>query len=1093
MENSVVCPNKEAVVSPLSPEPKEASTCSDTMDKTKAELSLYEATEMVSPIELIEIEPPREDTAPPSPPENFNTNGRLSSQEEESVSASTSDSPPGPLVPSDTVNEDKDNSCESKAHLEVVPLDVIPARAVAVVQVPVVSHHAEKNPPPRPPYAKNNSSTTESHEQETTVKPGIASLPIDSLHCIASFLTPAEWSNFGQTGRPANRVCREIVRRVRMHGFRCATEIVTAWKLGQHTDARELSALYIQAGVPVYPRSLGHSYHTLVWRMGVDVSTMQQAEQGTEPSLGQALPPRVDPFYTERSEFRTREGYNPHITYLEEKSVFWMCKHDLLNTAVQRSLFPFDHHTRRPLSPDAGRRPLIPGPNAVRGTAIQKSDTAAPPHDRAVPNLPKIPLKLHQHLYDQHMLGKVYVDDQDGTMVTPPVSLSADFFHPTAHSYPVVWSSTAANPMTGLKDETKREGLAHQVSMEEVTDGTAQLAIDVPTLTEVHEAGRVAQDPNVEPNVNIPEEDLETNEEETGGVDLEPPPPITAWRLESILKYLNLEIYTSSMAIIPKSDDVVDGSQEMKKHLRSRFATYQRRLEALLAQGDNVGFEESILDFWDEFFPHSAMIQYFDLYTAVPRISCLQKFLTRPCPKSIGTIQCEIERIKIPARGKGVSMKGRLFPTYEYRLFIRDRPPNSTAPESATVDEDNYTRRDTVLMVARNKGRKHVNASGAVPVPSSSKKGSNNYYLHMPQQIDVDAHCNKVNEHEQITKMNPNGVNHDPVTASDEAGSVLLGRLQSNFIGTEFQIFTPRMRKRPRRKPDPHNLPSSSFSPSDDEFDYDSGMSSDNNNNTDNNSSRRRFGRLSRRRNNHANNPANTEIPNGSVNSDSSPTPNRSFKRTKSCSDLPPPQSRLPRPNRRAIANTPENQEPVLCEEEDGVITYTANLLGSRPRIMDVCIPKVSSDGVAGAVWKVHLDSFDDTEDYRMLSSLRQLQQLHEHQDQNGGAGEANQDTNLDSAANAATEDFGLLALQNRPPWWNIELGSFVLNFGGRVSVASVKNFQLCDRNDQDRIMLQFGRIQGRHSFTMDFQHPLTAVQAFSIAISSLQSKISFG
>jgi tubby-related protein 1 len=106
---------------------------------------------------------------------------------------------------------------------------------------------------------------------------------------------------------------------------------------------------------------------------------------------------------------------------------------------------------------------------------------------------------------------------------------------------------------------------------------------------------------------------------------------------------------------------------------------------------------------------------------------------------------------------------------------------------------------------------------------------------------------------------------------------------------------------------------------------------------------------------------------------------------------------------------------------------------------------------------------------------------------------EANQDNNAESAANVAPDDFGLYALQNRPPWWNIELGSFVLNFGGRVSVASVKNFQLCDRNDQDRIMLQFGRIQGRHSFTMDFQHPLTAVQAFSIAISSLQSKISFG
>ena len=54
-------------------------------------------------------------------------------------------------------------------------------------------------------------------------------LPIDSLHGVASFLSPTDWSNFGQTGRAASRICREILRRVRMHGFRCATEVVTAW------------------------------------------------------------------------------------------------------------------------------------------------------------------------------------------------------------------------------------------------------------------------------------------------------------------------------------------------------------------------------------------------------------------------------------------------------------------------------------------------------------------------------------------------------------------------------------------------------------------------------------------------------------------------------------------------------------------------------------------------------------------------------------------------------------------------------------------------------------------------------------------------
>jgi hypothetical protein len=54
-------------------------------------------------------------------------------------------------------------------------------------------------------------------------------LPIDSLHCIASFLCPTEWASFGQCGKGASRVCKEILRRVRMHGFRCATEVVTAW------------------------------------------------------------------------------------------------------------------------------------------------------------------------------------------------------------------------------------------------------------------------------------------------------------------------------------------------------------------------------------------------------------------------------------------------------------------------------------------------------------------------------------------------------------------------------------------------------------------------------------------------------------------------------------------------------------------------------------------------------------------------------------------------------------------------------------------------------------------------------------------------
>ncbi len=65
------------------------------------------------------------------------------------------------------------------------------------------------------------------------------------------------------------------------------------------------------------------------------------------------------------------------------------------------------------------------------------------------------------------------------------------------------------------------------------------------------------------------------------------------------------------------------------------------------------------------------------------------------------------------------------------------------------------------------------------------------------------------------------------------------------------------------------------------------------------------------------------------------------------------------------------------------------------------------------------------------------------------------------------------------------EVGAFVLNFNGRVTMASVKNFQLVDSSDPtEQVLLQFGRVQ-KDKFTMDFSHPLSVFQAFSICLSS--------
>jgi len=203
---------------------------------------------------------------------------------------------------------------------------------------------------------------------------------------------------------------------------------------------------------------------------------------------------------------------------------------------------------------------------------------------------------------------------------------------------------------------------------------------------------------------------------------------------------------------------------------------------------------------------------------------------------------------------------------------------------------------------------------------------------------------------------------------------------------------------------------------------------------------------------------------------------------------------RLSLGNSNDLAATDQSNTDALGEVESGAITYTANLLGNRPRIMDVCIPKLTQDGKVCDQWSgdreeniISSDGYGAATS-TMLDRFKTIQQGMDNAEDAAAA----PNNNAAEATTAAANEHGLMMLQNRPPWWNLELGAFVLNFGGRVKVASVKNFQLCERDDQEHVM-QFGRIEGRHAFTLDYAHPLTPVQAFAIAISSLQSKISFG
>uniref|UniRef100_A0A673HJZ5 TUB like protein 1a n=1 Tax=Sinocyclocheilus rhinocerous TaxID=307959 RepID=A0A673HJZ5_9TELE len=82
-----------------------------------------------------------------------------------------------------------------------------------------------------------------------------------------------------------------------------------------------------------------------------------------------------------------------------------------------------------------------------------------------------------------------------------------------------------------------------------------------------------------------------------------------------------------------------------------------------------------------------------------------------------------------------------------------------------------------------------------------------------------------------------------------------------------------------------------------------------------------------------------------------------------------------------------------------------------------------------------------------------------------------------------------LIELHNKTPVWNDDTASYILNFSGRVTQASVKNFQIVHSKDSDYIVMQFGRVAD-DMFTLDYNYPMCAVQAFAIALSSFDGKL---
>uniref|UniRef100_A0A8D8F4U5 Protein king tubby n=1 Tax=Culex pipiens TaxID=7175 RepID=A0A8D8F4U5_CULPI len=149
-----------------------------------------------------------------------------------------------------------------------------------------------------------------------------------------------------------------------------------------------------------------------------------------------------------------------------------------------------------------------------------------------------------------------------------------------------------------------------------------------------------------------------------------------------------------------------------------------------------------------------------------------------------------------------------------------------------------------------------------------------------------------------------------------------------------------------------------------------------------------------------------------------------------------------------------KKDDPVSPRLDLAVVIYDTNILGFKgPRNMTVLLPGMTEDDQ-----RVKINS-SDSHGQGLLDSWKS-----KHMD-------------------------NVVELHNKTPIWNDETQSYVLNFHGRVTQASVKNFQLVHDSDPDYIVMQFGRTSD-DIFTMDFRYPLCAFQAFAIALSSFDGKL---
>ena len=176
---------------------------------------------------------------------------------------------------------------------------------------------------------------------------------------------------------------------------------------------------------------------------------------------------------------------------------------------------------------------------------------------------------------------------------------------------------------------------------------------------------------------------------------------------------------------------------------------------------------------------------------------------------------------------------------------------------------------------------------------------------------------------------------------------------------------------------------------------------------------------------------------------------------------------------------------------EHASIVYVTNVLGRVPNAMTVVIPKINitQSGLSEEETKREMIKKPDGEDKtnenagkKNTSSSNSSDYVPSHHK------EASMTEKLAKYYNK--KDDRVIILKTRKPIWSDEADAWTMDFNGRVKLASKKNFQLVDiNNDKEKTLMNFGKVTKQH-FSLDYCKPMTLIQCFAVALTSFSDKM---